>query len=239
MSDRCNPANEAVNPIVVALDGKSWDEILTLILQLRTTGCILKVNDLLFAEGINNLLPKLSAHGRVMADLKCHDIPNTVENTVKRLRACPPWAVTIHASAGMEALESAVKVLEDTPTKVLAITVLTSIDPVACQEIYNRNPLDQILNLANIAKEAGVHGFVCSPEEVGQLKRVYPKMTYVVPGIRSPGINPGDQKRISTPKAAMEAGANHIVMGRQILNAPNPVEEVRRVLKEELNIELK
>lgn len=239
MSDRCNPANEAANPIVVALDGKSWDEILVLVLQLQTTGCILKVNDLLFAEGINNLLPKLSAHGRVMADLKCHDIPNTVENTVKRLRACPPWAVTIHASAGVEALKKAVKALEGTPTMVLAITVLTSLDLKTCSRIYDRSPINQVALLAQIANEAGVHGCVCSPEEVRELKNLYPKMTFVVPGIRSPGIEPGDQQRISTPKAAMDAGASFLVMGRQILGAPNPVEEVRRVLKEELNIELK
>ena len=230
--------NEKSNPIVVALDGKSWEEILPIVSALSTTGCILKVNDLLFLEGIGRLLPRLSAYGSVMADLKCHDIPNTVGNTVKRLRACPPWAVTVHASAGEEALKQAVKALEGTPTKVLAITVLTSIDEKTCGEIYCRPPMDQVLALASIAKRAGVHGFVCSPEEVGKLKELYPGMEFVIPGIRSPGKNTNDQRRIATPKAAMEAGATKLVMGRQILDAPDPVGEVNRVLKEELAIDI-
>lgn len=85
---RCDPMVELNNPIIVALDGKSWQAILPFIDQLRATGCVLKVNDFLFAKGIDHLLPELSVYGRVMVDLKCHDIPNTIENTCQCLAPC-------------------------------------------------------------------------------------------------------------------------------------------------------
>jgi orotidine-5'-phosphate decarboxylase len=238
LMQRCDFATEIKNPIIVALDGKDWEEILPLIDQLRTSGCILKVNDLLLDEGIRNLLPNLSVYGRVMADLKGHDIPNTVGNICKRLRACPPWAVTVHASGGGEMIKAAKKELVGTPTKILAVTVLTSIDEKTCEEIYTSRPLEQVLRLARISAEAGVDGFVCSPQEVGALSAAKPGMFFVVPGVRSAGEDVGDQKRVDTPKNAITSGATNLVMGRQILGAKDPVAEVHRVLKDELGIEI-
>src|SRR3989344_3431208 len=112
LMQRCEVEIEKKNPLIVALDGKNWDDILPTVDRLRTTGCILKVNDLLLGEGIETLLPDLSVYGRVMADLKCHDIPNTVENICRRLRPCPPWAVTVHASGGAKMVAAAKKMLE-------------------------------------------------------------------------------------------------------------------------------
>lgn len=233
---RCDKAREAKNPLVVALDGMSWEKILPIIDHLRTSGCILKVNDLLFGEGIRNLLPNLSVYGRVMVDLKWHDIPNTVGNICSRLLACPPWAVTVHGSGGKEMITAACKELRDVETKVLAVTVLTSIDPKTCEEIYCRRPMEQILKLAKIAKSAGAHGLVCSPEEVGELRRIFPEFILVTPGIRSLGKDAGDQKRISTPGDAIKKGADYVIMGRQICNTRNPIHEVSRILKDELGI---
>jgi len=233
---RCDPAVEEKNPLIVALDGKDWDDILPLLDVLRTTGCILKVNDLLLAEGINNLIPELQVYGRVMADLKGHDIKNTLENIAKRIRPHEPWVVTVHGSGGKEMVQATVKALEGTRTKVLVVTVLTSINQATCEEIYTRLPIDEVRVLARIAHEAGAQGIVCSPEEVGELRQKYPDMMLVTPGVRSPGKEAGDQKRIGTPAAAFEAGANHLVIGRQILGAFDPVAEVFRVLREELKI---
>lgn len=233
---RCNPAMEERNRLIVALDSMSWEQILPIVDRLRTTGCILKVNDLLFGEGIENLLPNLSVYGRIMADLKCHDIPNTVANTCRRLRACPPWAVTVHGSGGKEMIEAACKELDGLNTKVFAVTVLTSINPKTCEEIYHRQPMEQVLELAKVAKDAGVDGLVCSPEEVSELHSRFPKFIFITPSIRSSGKDPGDQKRISTPRAALGNGADYIVMGRQICSAEDPVEEVKRVLKDELDV---
>ena len=236
MMQRCDPKVEEKNPIIVALDGKDWEDILPLLDQLRTSGCILKVNDLLVEMGIANLIPDLMTYGRVMADLKGHDIPNTVTNICNRLRKCPPWAVTVHASGGGEMIKAAKKALEGTPTKVLAVTVLTSLNEKSCNEIYHNIPGMQVPMLAEIAKEAGADGFVCSPQEVYMLSLKYPGMLYVTPGVRSPGTEAQDQERIDTPGNALSNGATHVVMGRQIMGAENPLAEVQRVLTQELGI---
>lgn len=231
---RCDPETEAKNCIIVALDGKSWEETLAIIDPLRPSGCILKANDLLFDQGIERLIPDLQVYGRVMADLKCHDIPATVKNTCTRLRKSPPWAVTIHASGGPEMIKAAVAALEGTPTMVLAVTVLTSIDPATSEEIYHRLPLDQVKVLAKIAADSGAHGFVCSPEEVKELRALYPHHVMVTPGIRSEAVPKDDQARVATPRGARDNGSNYLVMGRQILGAKDPTAEVKRVITEEL-----
>lgn len=236
LMERCDSVVEEKNPLIIALDGKEWEEILPIIDRLRTTGCIFKVNDLLSYEGMRNLIPDLSVYGRVMADLKGHDIPQTVFHTCRRLAETPPWAVTVHGSGGKEMVEAAVRALEGKPTKVLGITVLTSIDPDTCEVVYRRLPIDEVKVLAKIADDAGAHGLVCSPHEVRELKGLYPDMTMVVPGIRSVGVDHGDQQRVDTPFGAMESGADHLVMGRQIFGAQDPVAEVKRVLKEDLGI---
>ena len=235
--ERCKKDVEAKNPIIVALDGKSWDDVLPLIDQLRTTGCILKVNDLFVWEGYRNLVPDLQTYGRVMVDLKGHDIPNTLENIAKRFATNPPWAVTVHASGGEAMIKAVVKAFEGTQTKVLAVTVLTSMDDANSNEVYHRFPLEQVKDLAAIANRAGAHGLVCSPKEAAELKALYPKFELATPGIRSPGVAKGDQERIGTPEGALEAGAKFLVMGRQILqDAPDPVAEVRRLLKDEIKV---
>lgn len=231
---RCDKEVEEKNPLIVAFDGKSWEEILPLIDQLRTTGCILKVNDLAIYEGVKNLVPDLEVYGRVMVDIKSHDIPNTVANTLKRLRACPPWAITVHASGGETMLKAAVKAVEGTDTKILAVTVLTSIGEDGCTEIYKRQPLEAVKKFAEIAVDAGVHGFVCSAQEVADLKRMHPDKTFVTPGIRSPGVSKDEQERTATPAEALASGSDYIVMGRQVSDAPDPVAEVKRLLKEEI-----
>ena len=233
---RCNPELEAHNPIVVALDGKPWDEILPVIDRLRTTGCILKVNDLAVGKGVEWLLPNLSVYGRVMLDLKLHDIPNTLRNVMRRLHDCPPWAVTVHGSGGPEMIEAAVEELAGTDTKVLVVTVLTSMTD-DCEEVYSRMPIEQVRILAEIAHKSGAHGLVCSPHEVDEMRAKYPDMTLVVPAVRSPGEEAADQKRVATPRATIDAGADHIVMGRQVFGADDPVAEVGRVLREELDLQ--
>ena len=234
MMQRCDPKVEEDNPIIVALDGKQWDDVLPLLDSLRTSGCIWKVNDLMLDRGLAWILPNLSVYGRVMVDLKGHDIPNTIANICKRLRPCPPWAVTVHASGGMEMVTAAVLALAGTGTKVLAVTVLTSLAESDCKDIYGRAPMDQVMHLAMRADSAGADGFVCSPEEVGILSSMPwgKKKLFVTPGIRSAGVASGDQQRIGTPKAAMEAGATHLVIGRQILESADPVAEVMRIRQE-------
>jgi orotidine-5'-phosphate decarboxylase len=234
--ERCDKDVENKNPIIVALDGKNWKDILPIADQLRTTGCIFKVNDLMFEKGFENIIPNLSVYGRVMADLKGHDIPNTLKNTAERLKKYSPWAVTVHGSGGEEMIKTVVETFRGTGIKVLVVTVLTSIDKKSSKEIYLRLPSEEVNQLAFIGDRAGADGFVCSPEEVKILREKYNDKLLVVPGIRSEGVDKNDQKRTGTPKGAIDNGAKHLVMGRQILGAVDPVAEVQRLLKEELNI---
>jgi orotidine-5'-phosphate decarboxylase len=134
----------------------------------------------------------------------------------------------------MEMVTAAVLALAGTGTKVLAVTVLTSLAESDCKDIYGRAPMDQVMHLAMRADSAGADGFVCSPEEVGILSSMPwgKKKLFVTPGIRSAGVASGDQQRIGTPKAAMEAGATHLVIGRQILESADPVAEVMRIRQE-------
>ena len=235
---RCDPDIEEKNPMIIGLDGKSWEEHLPLIDELRTVGCILKANDLAFNEGIKNLFPNLGVYGRIMYDLKGHDIPNTLKNISQHLLPYPPWAVTVHGTGGKEMIEEVVKTLADTPTKVLVVTLLTSIDAKTCEEIYVRQPIEQVRTLARIADRAGAHGLVCAASETAELKQTYPHMTIINPAIRSAGteIAGDDQARMNTPLGAIQNGADYIVMGRQITRAENPAAEVMRVLKEELEV---
>lgn len=234
--ERCSPEIEKKNPIIVALDGKTWEEILPILEQLRTTGCLLKVNDLLLLKGIEWLLPNLSVYGPVMADPKICDIKQTAENIAKHLRHCPPWAITVHAVGHGEMVKAVADTLSGLPTLVLGVTVLTSLGERECKEVFVRTPEEQVLRLAEIAVNAGAHGLVCSPQEVKELHRIYPHIILVTPGVRSPGGDVHDQKRVGTPRQAQDDGARFLVMGRQILNASDPVAEVRRVLTKELGI---
>lgn len=238
LMQRCSQTAEERNKIILALDKLSWEEILPIADELRPTGCILKVNDLARDAGGAWIVPNLSVYGRTMLDFKLHDIPNTVANDCLRIKQYAPWAITVHASGGKEMMQAAVKTLEGVPTKVLAVTVLTSLDENTCEEIYRRLPKEQVLALAALANEAGCHGLVCSPEEASFLKPQYPSMLIVTPGVRSLGVDTQDQKRIKTPAGAIEAGADYVVGGRQFLNAKNPVVEVKRVHEEELGVKL-
>lgn len=234
--ERSKPELEVANPIIVALDGKSWEEILPVVDKLRTSGCIFKINDLLHEQSMTDVVQQLSVYGRVMVDFKAHDIPNTVANTAARYREAAPWAVTVHGSGGEGMVKAAVRAFDDTPTKVLVVTVLTSIDEKTCEEIYHSRPIDEVRTLARIGAEAGARGFVCSAQEVEELHNLYPNAELVVPGVRSHGADTNDQARVDTPAAAIAKGATHLVMGRQVLGAMDPAAEVLRVMKEELNI---
>lgn len=238
LMQRCDPEMEKKNPFIIALDGKPWNEILPIIDKLRPMGCILKINDLLHDQSRSHIVRDCNVYGRVMIDFKSHDIPNTVSNTCLRYRDNPPWAVTVHASGGGEMIRAAVKAFEGTPTKVLAVTVLTSIDKNTCRTVYNRGRANQVKDLGYMGHMAGCHGFVCSGEEVKELSQYWPGKIFLTPGTRSPGEDMHDQKNVVTHAQAMKRGATHLVAGRQFLNATDPVAELKRVMTEELGITL-
>ncbi|CAA7611865.1 orotidine-5'-phosphate decarboxylase [Magnetospirillum sp. UT-4] len=177
----------------------------------------------------------------VFLDLKLHDIPNTVAGAMKGVARLAPRYTTIHASGGFAMMKAAVDAAraEATaagrpPTKVLAVTILTSIDQPAMEAVgFGGSVLDQVRRLAVLAQAAGIDGLVCSPHEVETVRTmVGSDMTLVVPGIRPAWAEAGDQKRIMTPRDALERGADILVIGRPITGAQYPAEAARRIAEE-------
>lgn len=165
----------------------------------------------------------------IFLDLKLHDIPNTVAKAVQTLRPLAPAVLTVHASGGRAMLEDA-KAAAPTGTKVVAVTTLTSLDGEDLRAIgVSREPHAQVLHLADLARAAGVDGIVCSGEEVAAVHKAWPKGFLVVPGVRPASAAQGDQKRVVTPRAASDAGASMLVIGRPITQAEDPAEAARAI----------
>lgn len=165
----------------------------------------------------------------IFLDLKLHDIPNTVAKAVQALGPLAPAILTVHASGGRAMLED-VKAAAPTGTKVVAVTMLTSLDASDLAETgVIGSPADHVRRLADLAAEAGVDGIVCSGEEVAAAKRSWPKGFFVVPGVRLAGGVIGDQKRVVTPRAAVDAGASILVIGRPITQAEDPDAAARAI----------
>jgi orotidine-5'-phosphate decarboxylase len=158
----------------------------------------------------------------VFLDLKLHDIPNTVGKAVEALAALEPAILTVHAAGGHEMLQAA-KRAAPPQTKVVAVTLLTSLDAGDLSDLgIQRSPADQVAHFAWVARDAGIDGIVCSGAEVGAAKAAWPDGFFVVPGIRPAGTDIGDQKRVVTPARALHDGASVLVVGRPITGAADP-----------------
>ncbi len=165
----------------------------------------------------------------IFLDLKLHDIPNTVAKAIMALRGLDPAILTVHAAGGRAMLEDA-KAAAPLGTKVVAVTTLTSLDGTDLKAIgCAHDPHDQVLRLTALAREAGVDGVVCSGEEVAAAHKLWPKGFFVVPGVRPANGQMGDQKRVVTPRAALDAGASILVIGRPITQAENPDAAAREI----------
>jgi orotidine-5'-phosphate decarboxylase len=158
----------------------------------------------------------------IFLDLKLHDIPNTVAKAVQALRPLEPAILTVHAAGGRAMLEEA-KAAAPEKTKVVGVTVLTSLDGDDLKSIgVAGKPAEQVGRLAELAKTAGLDGIVCSGAEVGAAKRAWPHGFFIVPGVRPQGAGVADQKRVVTPREALDAGASILVIGRPITAAEDP-----------------
>ena len=162
----------------------------------------------------------------IFLDLKLHDIPNTVEKAVHALAPLAPAVLTVHAAGG-RAMLAAAKAAAPPETKVVAVTVLTSLDTVDLAEAgVIGSPAEQVRRLAELAREAGVDGIVCSGAEVAAAKADWPDGFFVVPGVRPAGADVADQKRIVTPRQALADGASILVIGRPITAAVDPARAI-------------
>jgi len=162
-------------------------------------------------------------------DLKLHDIPNTVAKAIQALHPLEPAVLTIHAAGGRAMMEEA-KAAAPAATKVVAVTVLTSLDGRDLRAIgVDDEPHAQVTRLTELARDAGIDGIVCSGAEVAAAKALWPNGFFVVPGVRPPGSAAADQKRVMTPRAALDAGASILVVGRPISGAADPDAAARAI----------
>ena len=165
----------------------------------------------------------------IFLDLKLHDIPNTVGKAVQALRPLEPAILTVHAAGGRSMLEDA-KAAAPLGTKVVAVTVLTSLDRSDLDTIgVSDDPHAQVERLTSLARDAGLDGVVCSGNEVAAAKALWPDGFFVVPGVRPAESLAGDQKRVMTPRAALDAGASILVIGRPITQAQDPDAAARAI----------
>jgi orotidine-5'-phosphate decarboxylase len=222
--------------IIVALDFPSPVPALKLASRLENIVQWFKVGLELYLSAGNQIVHELKSRGRsVFLDLKLHDIPNTVAGAVRSAAATGADMLTLHAAGGpamLAAAAEAAAALSSAP-KLLAVSVLTSMDAGQLQAIgVSGSPRDQVLRMAALASQAGIPGLVASPEEIAALRSGFPGLTLVIPGIRPAGSAAGDQKRISTPAAAVSAGADYLVIGRPITQAADPAAAAQAILDE-------
>jgi orotidine-5'-phosphate decarboxylase len=158
----------------------------------------------------------------IFLDLKFHDIPNTVGKAVEAIAHLEPAILTVHAAGG-KAMMQAAKAAAPAGTRVVAVTVLTSLDQSDLGDIgVGSSPDDQVRRLTDLARESGIDGIVCSGAEVAAARASWPGGFFVVPGVRPAGSDVGDQKRVVTPAQAMDDGASVLVIGRPITAANDP-----------------
>ena len=211
------------SPIFVAIDTPDLDRARAI--TLAVAGHV---------GGIKLGLEFFSTHGRagvremaglglpVFLDLKLHDIPNTVAKAVHALSPLAPAILTVHAAGGRAMMEDA-KAAAPEGTKVVAVTLLTSLDGNDLRSIgLGVDPHPQVIRLTELAHDAGLDGVVCSGAEVKAVRKLWPKGFFVVPGVRPADGHVGDQKRVVTPREALDAGASILVIGRPITAAENP-----------------
>lgn len=221
------------NPIYVSIDTTDVSTAQSLAQRLSgTVGGIKLGLEFFAAQGPQGIRHVATGGLPLFIDLKLHDIPNTVAGAMRGLIGLSPDIVTIHATGGSEMVRAAVDAAHDQagklgvkPPRVVAVTVLTSLDQGALTKMGVQRPVaDQVVALTQMAVEAGADGVVCSPLEVAAIRTALgAKPFLVVPGIRPAGAEPGDQKRVMTPAQAMQAGADVLVIGRPITQAADPV----------------
>jgi orotidine-5'-phosphate decarboxylase len=229
------------NPIIVALDAPSAEAALSLATQLGPVCGGFKIGSELFTSAGPEIVRKIRERGSlVFLDLKFHDIPNTVAKAVAAAVRLDVQMLTVHAGGGTEMLKAAEKWAEETaymlgrtPPLVLGVTVLTSLDSSGLREVgLDVNVEYQVRRLAQVATKAGLRGLVCSPLEIAALRKTTPaQVQLVVPGIRTGAEKADDQKRTMTPREAIAAGANWLVIGRPICAAENPKAAAEKILE--------
>lgn len=228
--------NSARERLIVALDVSSAAEARKIVGSLGDSVSFYKVGMQLYTAEGPAIVRELAASGkRVFLDLKYHDIPNTVAAAVREAGKLGVSLLTVHGAGGSKMLRAASQAArESNPAmKIVAVTVLTSMDQDDLNEIMHGNLQEQVVHLAGLALEAGCHGIVSSAREVKALRaRMGQDFLVITPGVRPAGAAHGDQARVVTPAEAIAAGSTHLVVGRPITAAVNPAQEAEKIIQE-------
>ncbi|MBZ5728973.1 MAG: orotidine-5'-phosphate decarboxylase [Acidobacteriia bacterium] len=221
------------NPLIVALDVESAAEARALVAALGSQVNFYKVGMELYAAAGMEFVRELHAQGKdVFLDLKLYDIPETVKRAAAQVARAGVRFLTVHAVGSV--VRAAGEGKCGSALKVLAVTVLTSFGREDLDELgYTCEVSELVERRARLALAAGADGLICSPLEAAALRGIAgPRAILVTPGVRSAGSDKGDQQRVATPAEALRAGADYLVMGRQIVRAADPAREAARVLEE-------
>jgi orotidine-5'-phosphate decarboxylase len=227
--------SKATGPrIIVALDYADGVSAWALARRLDPQQCRVKVGKELFTAAGPDLIRGLVAHGfGVFLDLKFHDIPHTVAAACKAGAGLGVWMMNVHASGGRRMMEAAVQSLAGLENKplLIGVTVLTSMEAEELRECgIASSPAEQVVRLAMLAKSCALGGVVCSAQEAAELRALMGgEFALVTPGIRPAGSDTGDQRRIMTPAQAIAAGADYLVIGRPITQAPDPLQVLKDI----------
>lgn len=225
------------NRIIVALDFPDEKQALALVEHLDPETCRVKVGKELFTACGPSVVKKLVNSGfDVFLDLKFHDIPATVAGACRAAADLGVWMINVHALGGSKMMDAARVAVEGytRPPLLIAVTILTSMDDEDIHEIgLTGKTRDNALHLAGLAHTSGLDGVVCSPHEVGGLRRILDEdFILVTPGIRPQNAQLNDQKRVMTPSEAIRLGSNFLVVGRPITAANDPSASFRALLTE-------
>jgi orotidine-5'-phosphate decarboxylase len=226
--------SRSAGQIIVALDVATNKEALHLVTELSPDVGYFKIGLQFYTAAGPGLTRDISVLGpKVFLDLKLHDIPNTVAKAVESASKLGVKMLTIHLSGGSDMIHAAVNARQN-DMLILGVTVLTSSSEATLRETGIPHTInDQVLRLARLGVSAGIDGLVASPHEARALRTEFgDKIKIVTPGVRPSWSEPGDQKRFMTPREAIDAGADYLVIGRPITADPNPREAVARILGE-------
>ncbi|HPD60392.1 MAG TPA: orotidine-5'-phosphate decarboxylase [Thermodesulfobacteriota bacterium] len=230
---------KAKKKLIVALDIDNLSQARDLVKELKDSVGLFKIGHQLFTR--SGLLAVAMVHeegGKVFLDLKYHDIPHTVKNAVEAAVNLKVAMLNVHTLGGRammkaaaEAVRSKTREIIVTPPILLGVTVLTSLSDADLADVGIHSPVaEEVMQLATLAYSSGLNGVVASPQEISPIRKVCPAgFLIVTPGVRLPDAAGDDQKRVLTPRQAIEAGADYVVIGRPILNASDPKTAAQKI----------
>ena len=206
--------------IIVAIDEITLSKASRILESLDPKKCMVKIGSISFNSIGLEIIRHASDKGfKIFLDLKLHDIPNTVKKSISGLVALPIQMLTIHISGGVEMMKAAMEAVEGTNIKIFGVTALTSLSNDETNRIFQRNTSEQVITMIDLAEKAGIDGVVCSPHELDFVNKKESLLS-ITPGIRLKH-NDDDQKRVMSPKEAIDLGANYLVIGRPITASEN------------------